>query len=141
MAPEITTLIAALGGTLLGGFINFFATRSAKTRDWQLGLRKEKITELTNIYSRFIVSAQTMVMFSIQGEMKKPTELDLINVEFAKIQFLSSPKVIEAAKQICDYVIVAHSDSRTQESRSFFEMKQIFISEARAEISALELVG
>lgn len=138
MAPEITTLIAALGGTALGGFINYFATRSAKTREWKLGLRRERIAERSSLYSAFLVAAQKLVMLSIEGSPRKPSEIDIINVEFAKIELLSTPTVVEAAKQICDYVIVAHSQSREEEQRSFFSLKQAFISESRREIAALE---
>lgn len=138
MPPEVTTLIAALGGTALGGFINYFASRSAKTREWELSLRREKIAERSNLYSAFLVSAQKMVMMSIEGRPQKPSELDIINIEFAKIEMLSASAVVETAKQICDYVIVAHSRSRDEDKRSFFELKQAFISQSRRELAALE---
>jgi hypothetical protein len=138
MPPEITTLFAALGGTALGGFINYFATRSAKSMEWKLGLIKERIAERSNLFSAFIVSAQKMVMLSIEDKPQKPSELDLINNEFAKIELLCSSAVVEAAKQICDYVIVAHSQKKDEDERSFFSLKQTFIAESRRELAELE---
>jgi hypothetical protein len=141
MPPEITTLIAALGGTALGGLINYLATRNAKTREWRLGLIRERITERSNLFSAFLVSAQKLVMSSIEGIAIKPTELDLMNIEFSKIELLCTPRVVEAAKLICDYVIVAHSLSRDEEKRSFYALKQSFIVESRDELNALELAA
>lgn len=138
MPPEVTTLIAALGGTALGGYINYIASRSAKTREWKLGLRREKITERIDLYSAFLVSAQKMVMLSIEGKPQTPSQVDSINNEFARIELLSPPSIVEAAKQVCDYVIVAHSQSKDNDERSFFSLKQTFIRESRRELSALE---
>jgi len=138
MPPEVTTLVAALGGIALGGFINYFATKSAKTREWKLGLKRERIAERSNLYSAFLVSAQKMVMLAIEGNPQRPSEIDLINIEFARIELLSSKAVVEAAKQICDYVIVAHSQHKEDDRRSFFSLKQAFITESRRELASLE---
>jgi hypothetical protein len=138
MPPEITTLIAALGGTALGGFINYFATRNAKTREWRLGLIRERIAERSNLYSAFLVSAGRMTLLSIEEKVNKPSGFDPIFIEFSKIELLSNPKVVDAAKQVCDYVITAHSQKGDKKMRSFAELKQSFILESRKEIAALE---
>lgn len=36
MPPELTAVLGTLLGVLLGGLINYFASRSAKSHEWRL---------------------------------------------------------------------------------------------------------
>jgi len=138
MAPEITATIAALGGTLVGGLVNFLASRNAKNHEWKLALVRDRITERQNLYSEFLVSTQTLLMRSMEKKIQKPTELNVFNNEFARVELVGSKPVVEAARQVCDFVLVAHSPSAEAEQRSYFSLKQEFINAVRKELAALE---
>jgi hypothetical protein len=61
-----------------------------------------------------------------------------MNNEFARIEMIGSQPVVEAARQVCDYIIVAHSQNPESEQRNYFVLKQAFISAVRKELAALE---
>lgn len=136
MPTEFIAAGAALLGTLVGGFVNYFASRSMKTREWQLAIKKDSLQSRQKLYADFLVTTQTLIMKSMEARITKPTDLDIMNVEFARIELLGSARVVEAAREICDHVIVAHSERPESDKRSFFILKQEFIRAAREELGA-----
>jgi hypothetical protein len=74
----------------------------------------------------------------MEKKIQKPTELNIFNNEFARVELVGSKPVVEAARQVCDFVLVAHSPSAEAEQRSYFSLKQEFINAVRKELAALE---
>lgn len=138
MPSEIITLIAALGGTVVGGFINYFSSRSMKTREWQLSLTKERIAAKQSLYSEFLVSSQRLMVKSIQEPTNTLCDLDVMSNEFARIEIIGSDTVVQTARQICDCILVAHRPEKDDKKHDYFKLKQEFIVAAKDELSMLE---
>ncbi|MGY6276734.1 hypothetical protein [Methylomonas sp. MgM2] len=77
ITSEIVAIAGALAGVLLGGLINYFASRSVKNHEWKLAIAKEQSVVRQKLYSEFLVEAQRLV---IQSHDEKASTLNELNV-------------------------------------------------------------
>lgn len=138
MAIQLVPVISALIGALIGGFINYFATKSVKEQEWKLTLVKERINRLEKVFSDFLLCSQKLLVQSTEKKISSVADLNLMNDSYSQIELTASQEVIDAAKLICDYVVRRQAKEPTEDTRNFFELKQAFIRSARAELEHVE---
>lgn len=140
MTPEAIAILAALGGTLSGGFVTYLSGRNLKDREWKLGLLRDRLRDREKLYADFLVNAQRLVMKAMESKIQNPTELDIMNNEFARIEMVAAESIVEAARKICNHILIRHSQDSDKDEKDFFELKQAFIESVRKEFSSLEKV-
>lgn len=136
MPSELVAVIGALAGVIIGGLINFLASRSAKNREWRQALAKEQMSTRQKLYAEFLVECQRLVVEAMEEKVSTPRELNVMNGKFAEISLIADEKVIECAKKVADHALSSHSPEGVTD-KDFFALKQRFINAARTEISSL----
>jgi hypothetical protein len=139
MSAQLIPVFSALIGVLLGGILNFFTTKSVKQQEWKLTLVKDRINFQTKLFSDFILCTQRMLMQSMEKKISNPTELNQMNDYFSLIELSATDNVVDASKQICDYILANNLADPKEETRNFYTLKQDFIRFARTELRELEL--
>ena len=137
MPPELTAVIGTLFGVLVGGLINYFATRSVKNHEWRLALVRDSAAIRQKLYADFLVDAQRLVVQAREEKVSSLADLNPLNGKFAEISLLAPGGVIEAAKKLADYAITSHSAQPAKEVADFFKLRQEFIEAARKDIATL----
>ncbi|MDK9715248.1 MAG: hypothetical protein OEL86_14295 [Sulfuritalea sp.] len=137
MPPELTAILATLLGVLLGGLINYSASRNAKSHEWRLAIAKEKAASRQKLYGEFLVEAQRLVVQARENKISSLTDLNGVNGKFAEISLVASELVIEEAKKLADYALTNHSSQPAKEAANFFQVKANFIAAARHEIGEI----
>jgi hypothetical protein len=135
MPADITAVIGALSGVLIGGLINYFASRSVKNHEWRLVLAKEQSTVRHKIYAEFLVETQRLVTQAREGKITSLSDLDLLNGKFAELSFVAPDRVLEAAKKLADYAITSHGAQPAEEVAEFFKLREVFVATARKDIA------
>lgn len=137
MPPELTAVIGTLFGVLVGGLINYFATRSVKNHEWRLALARDSAALRQKLYAEFLVEAQRLVVQAREEKVSSLADLNPLNGKFAEISLLAPEGVIDAAKKIADYAITSHSAQPAKEVADFFRLKEKFIEAAREDIAKI----
>lgn len=137
MAPEITTTIAALGGTLVGGFINYLSSRSVKNHEWRLSLAKDQAASRQKLYAEFLVEAQRLVIQAHENKISSLSDLNALNGKFAEVSLVAPDSVVEAAKKLTDAAITSHSAPPAKEVADFFKLRAAFIAAVRQDIERI----
>ena len=137
MAPELTAVLGTLFGVLVGGLINYFATRSVKIHEWRLALARDSAATRQKLYADFLVEAQRLVVQAREEKVSSLADLNALNGKFAEVSLLAPESVIAAAKKLADYAITSHSVQPAKEVADFFRLKESFIAAARKDITTI----
>ena len=135
MPSETIAVLCTLSGVLIGGFINYLASRSVKNHEWKLALAKEQSTIRHKLYAEFLVETQRLVVQAREEKISSLADLNMLNGKFAEVSLVASGMVVEAAKKLADYVITSHSAQPAKEVADFFKLKEAFIAVARQDIA------
>lgn len=135
MTSEIITTIAALGGTLVGGLINYLSSRSVKNHEWRLSLAKDQVASRQKLYAEFLVEAQRLVLQAHEEKISSLYDVNALTSKFAEISLVAPDSVVEAAKKLTDTAITSHVVPPAKEVADFFELRAAFISAARQDIA------
>jgi len=136
MSADIIAVVGTLSGVLIGGLINYFASRSVKNHEWRLVLAREQSAVRHKIYAEFLVETQRLVTQAREEKISSLANLDLLNGKFAELSLVAPDRVLEAAKKLADYAITSHSAQPAKEVADFFKLKEMFIAVARQDIAA-----
>ena len=135
MPSETIAVLGTLSGVLIGGFINYLASRSVKNHEWKLALAKEQSTIRHKLYAEFLVETQRLVVQAREEKISSLADLNMLNGKFAEVSLVASGMVVEAAKKLADYVITSHSAQPAKGVADFFKLKEAFIAVARQDIA------
>ncbi len=135
MPSETIAVLGTLSGVLIGGFINYLASRSVKNHEWKLALAKEQSAIRHKLYAEFLVETQRLVVQAREEKISSLADLNMLNGKFAEVSLIAPGIVVEAAKKLADYVITSHSAQPAKEVADFFKLKEAFIAVARQDIA------
>lgn len=137
MSNELIAILGALGGVLIGGFINYIATRSVKHHEWKLALAKDQVAVRQKLYSEFLIEAQRLVIQSRENKISSLADLDSLNGKFAEVTLVASETVVRTARAVTEYAVCSHSADNAATVSNFFALKQAFIDVARKDIASI----
>jgi len=137
MPNELIAILGALGGVLVGGLINYVATRSVKHHEWKLALAKDQIASRQKLYAEFIVEAQRLVVQSRENKISSLVDLDQLNGKFAEVSLVAPETVVLAAHAVADYAQCSHAAESAAIVSNFFTLRQKFIDAARKDIASI----
>ena len=137
MHSELVTVIATLSGVLVGGLVNYFASRSVKNHEWRLAIARDQAAVRQKLYAEFLVEAQRLVVQGREEKISSLNDLNPVNSKFAEISLVAPDMVVEAAKKLADYAITSHSSQPATEVSNFFKLKEEFVLTARHDITKI----
>lgn len=137
MPSETIAVLGALSGVLIGGLINYLASRSVKDREWKLAVAKEQSAIRHRLYAEFLTETQRLVVQAREEKISSLAELNMLNGKFAEISLVAPGGVMEAAKKLADYAITSHCAQPAKEVADFFKLKEAFIAAARDDIAGV----
>lgn len=137
MSSETIAVLGALSGVLIGGLINYMASRSVKNHEWKLAVAKEQSTIRHKLYAEFLVETQRLVVQAREEKISSLADLNMLNGKFAEVSLVAPGSVVEAAKKLADYAITSHSAQPAKEVADFFKLKEAFIAAARQDIAGV----
>ena len=138
MEPQFFAVLGALAGVLIGGFINYFASRSVKQREWKLSLAKDQIALRQRLYGEFLAEAQRLLTVSIYQPLSLPQDIHQLNNILAQITLLAPDELVVRARAVREHIFKHRSDD--PESPSFNVLRKAFIESARGDIQSQEQV-
>lgn len=137
MSNELIAVLGALGGTLVGGFINYVATRSVKNHEWKLALAKDQVATRQKLYAEFLVEAQRFVIQSRENKISSLADLNPLNGKFAEVSLVAPEAVVHTARAVTDYALCSQSADNAATVSNFFALRQAFIDSARKDIASI----
>ncbi|SRR5258706_11586869 len=140
MPSELVAVASAFGGVILGGLINYLATRSAKNREWELALARDQISIRQKLFAEFLAEAQCLVVSAMQEKSSDLAKLNPLSTKFAEISLVCTPPVVAGARAITDYALTCHVADSTKKEDNFFALKEEFIGVARGEIASFRSI-
>ncbi len=72
---DYAAVVATLAGVVVGGFINFLASRKAKRHEWQLTLARDQIQRREVLYSEYLAEARRLTSEAIFRQLEVPIDL------------------------------------------------------------------
>lgn len=136
MSNELVAALSALGGALLGGILNYWATRSINHYGWKLALVKDQAVARQKLYAEFIVEAQRLVIQSREKRTASLADLDPLNGKFAEVSLIAPEDVVHIAREVTDYALCDHSADDAATVSMFSKLKQEFVNAARKDIAS-----
>ena len=140
MDSQLLAMLGALAGVLIGGFINFFASKSVKQREWKLSLAKDQIALRQRLYGEFLAEAQRLLTISIYEQLSLPRDIHLLNNILAQITLLAPEELVVRARAVREHIFKHPSMATDPESPSFNVLRKAFLESAREDIKSQEKV-
>jgi hypothetical protein len=69
---EYSAVFATLAGVVVGGLINFLASRTAKRHEWRLTLARDQIQRREQLYSDYLAEARRLTSEAIFRQLEVP---------------------------------------------------------------------
>jgi hypothetical protein len=138
---QTETLVAFVGvggslfGSIVGGLTSFFASRSVRRMDWQLGLLEKDIRAREVLYADFLTEANRVMMHSVAGDLLPTLELKSLVTLEARIWFYSEP-VAEVAREIARMLMGLNSKNHEDDS-SFPSLRDKYLQACRSSLMEL----
>lgn len=136
MTP-LLNFVSTASVALLAGALSYTAGKGMKRHEWDLNLRREKVTVRQRLFAEFLAEADRLILQSIQGRSGEVTSFYEITRKFSEIELISSEPVCTAARSICDKAISSHTVGEKTEVM-YSELKKVFIEQAKKEIAGYE---
>ena len=106
---DYIAIIATLAGVLVGGLVNFFATRTAKRHEWRLTLARDQIVRREQLYTDYLAEARRLTAEAIFRELEVPKDVHELDRMLAYMTLLSPDSVTEAARELRRHLVRKHS--------------------------------
>lgn len=108
---EYTAVIATIAGVLVGGLVNFLATRTAKRHEWRLTLARDQILRREQLYSDYLAEARRLTGEAIFRQLDLPKDVSDMDKMLAQMSLLSPANVTESARELRRYLVRQRSSS------------------------------
>ena len=137
MSPEVVALIATLSGVVIGGLMNLLSTRSTKTHEWKLALRRDQANTRQRVYSEFLSQCELLVLMRRAGDSESLAEQSPVRTKFAEVSLVAPEHVVAIAKKLMEHAVVADRNPPAKEATTLKELQAEFTLSARTDINSL----
>ena len=100
MTADVVAVSGTLIGVALGGFINFVANRSAKQREWRLGIDKELLFLRNRAYAEFLDEYLAQLAVMPRTDFPALEERLRLKSKLHAMAFLGSTKPVVVAENM-----------------------------------------
>jgi hypothetical protein len=133
---EYTAIIATLAGVVVGGLINFLASRTAKRHEWRLALARDQIIRREQLYADYLAEARKLTAEAIFRRLELPKDVGKMDQMLAQMSLLSPPAVTEAARELRRYLVKnrAGEADLSGDEPAINQLSKVFIEAARLDL-------
>jgi hypothetical protein len=115
------TGIAALAGSVIGGFTSFLSSWFGQQGQFKSQLRLSDKVRRQELYRDFIVEASALYIDAMTHDTPDPAKTIILYALVSRMRVLSSPKVIDEAETLTRIIV----DLYPQANKTFDELHQM----------------
>jgi hypothetical protein len=111
IATALIAATSALVGSVIGGIVSYFSTKSMRKLEWKLSEIEREIASRRAIYAKFLAESNTWIVRSVDQKVNSFAEMqELLNIQ-SEISLIS-PKIGAKAKEILSCVLDHHQKGK-----------------------------
>lgn len=126
MDPAYLSIIAALGGSVIGGLTSLMASWMTQRTQFQTELRADDLRKRRELYKSFISEASKWYADAYEHDEPKVSNLVNLYALVCTIRVVSSPRVVESADDVVRTIIETYS----RPNRGFNDVREILDNES-----------
>src|SRR5205814_5618032 len=96
--------------------LSYLTTRHLKRQEWQQIQLEEQISKREDLYSAFLTESSRILFGALDARVEKAIEFAELYTLTGKMQMMSSPEVIKAARALSKEAWDDYSDRERQET-------------------------
>jgi hypothetical protein len=100
MEPQYVSALAALAGSVVGGFTSFATTYFSQRTQSRLNRLAREVAKREALYGKFIDEASKVLADAIRNEFDDPTALVPLGAIMNRMRLFASPDVLAAAERV-----------------------------------------
>jgi hypothetical protein len=135
---DYVAILGTLAGVLVGGLVNFLATRTAKRHEWRLTLARDQIIRREQLYADYLAEARRLTAEAIFRQLQVPADVRDLDRMMAQMTLLSPAPVVEAGRELRRYLVrmrTAEAGTSPDEP-AINQLSKSFVDEARQDLAS-----
>jgi hypothetical protein len=124
MDSSIVTALAALLGSLIGGFTSFASTWLSQRQSSRVQWVREEVSKREALYCEFIDEAANRLADAVENNINDRAQIVRFYALFNRIRFVASREVATAAEKVMEFTIALYNAPNTT-------MRDIFAPDAK----------
>jgi hypothetical protein len=105
MDSSIVTALAALLGSLIGGFTSFASTWLSQRQSAKAQWLREEVTKRETLYQDFIDEAAQRLADAVENNINDRAQIVRFYALFSRIRFVGSSEVAKEAENVMEFTI------------------------------------
>jgi hypothetical protein len=105
MDSSIVTALAALLGSLIGGFTSFATTWLSQRQSAKAQWLRDEVTKREALYNDFIDEAAQRLVDAVENNINDRTQIVRYYALFNRIRVVSSTEVVNAADRVMEFTV------------------------------------
>jgi hypothetical protein len=123
---ELLTVIAAIGGSIIGGLISFLTTSTTQRRQFEREHASREMDRREELYGKFIREAAELFLDSIDKNLDEPERLVRLVSMLACIKLSASREVSDAGEKILTAIVSSYQRPPLERNELFKETRKEF---------------
>lgn len=134
---DYVAIIGTLAGVLVGGLVNFLATRMAKRHEWRLTLARDQIIRREQLYSDYLAEARRLTGEAIFRQLQVPGDVRDLDKMLAQMTLLSPVPVVDAARELRRYLVRMRTaeNGTSPDEPAINQLSKSFVESARQDLA------
>lgn len=105
MDTSVVTALAALLGSLIGGFTSFATTWLSQRQSAKAQWLRDEVSKREALYTEFIDEAAQRLIDAVENNINDRTQVVRYYALFNRIRVVSSPEVVQSADRVMAFTI------------------------------------
>ena len=105
MDTSFVTALAALLGSLIGGFTSFATTWLSQRQSTKAQWLRDEVAKRETLYTDFIDEAAQRLVDAIENSITDKSQVVRFYALFNRIRVVSSPEVVQSADRVMEFTI------------------------------------
>jgi hypothetical protein len=137
MDPYLAVL-GTLAGVLVGGLVNFLASRTVKQQEWRLALARDDIALRQKLYAEFLAEAQRLTAQAIYRPIQLPDDIQTLDRLIAQMRLVSPDTVTTTATSLRRHLLRPAStpETSTVDGPTYNQLSKEFVEAAKQDLAA-----
>jgi hypothetical protein len=113
MDTSFVTALAALLGSLIGGFTSFATTWLSQRQSTKAQWLRDEVAKRETLYTDFIDEAAQRLVDAIENSITDKSQVVRFYALFNRIRVVSSPEVVQSADRVMEFTIKLYNAPNT----------------------------
>lgn len=123
---ELRTVIAAIGGSIVGGLISFLTASTTQRRQFERERASREMDRREELYGLFIREAAELFLDSIDKSLDEPERLVHLVSALARIKLSASSEVSDAGEKVLVAIVQSYQRPTFERNELFKETRKEF---------------